>query len=584
MNISRNAPCPCGSGKKYKQCCGKGKPSFAPRVAPSRVPDLQQAFAQAAQLFNAGHLASAAGLCQQILQFHPRHGDTLNLLGLIEFRLGRHEQAMDQLKQAIAAGSDNAFYRNNLGNILQAMQRYEEAEACFERAISLRPEIADFHYNLGNARYKRKDTETASASLRHALALKPDHVQALINLGHCLRSMGQAEESAQQFRRATEIAPQDAEAWHHLGNLLRDQGQLTEAIRHQEQAIAVAPGHENAHISLAITLFEASLLERGWEEYTWRFKERKPDGSPSIETRPFPQPLWQGEPLAGKRLLIWGEQGLGDKLMFANMLPDVIQAADEVFMECDPRLVSLLSRSFPSANFYPMRNPPDLGLRQSGADFQTPLGNLARWFRTSLDDFPRQGGFLVPDADQVMAYRDWLESLGTGLKVGISWRSMLRGGYRDLHYTELDQWGEILKTPGVVFVNLQYGDCAEELADARQRFGVEIHQAPGLDLKDDLDQAASLTSALDMVISAGTSVCAMAGALGKETWMFTIKDVWDRLGAENYPWFPSVRIFERNEPGWEACLAEIACELGWRNSRKGIAPNQAQDPKHEHQP
>lgn len=560
MTVSRNAPCPCGSGKKHKQCCGKDRPN----AQPANPLALQQAFGQAAQLFNAGHLAPAAGLCQQILQAQPRHGDTLNLLGLIEFRLGHHEQSIAHLKRAITISPDNAFYHNNLGNILQAMQRYEEAEACFERAIALRPEVADFHYNLGNARYKRKETEAASASFRQALSLKPDHVQALLNLGHCLRSMGQAEESAQQFRRTTELAPQDPEAWYHLGNLLRDQGQLAEATRCQEQAIARAPGHEEAHISLALTLLQGGQLERGWEEYAWRLKEKKPDGSPSMETRPFPHPLWQGETLAGKRLLIWGEQGLGDKLMFASMLPDVILAADQVFMECDPRLVDLLARSFPSAHFYPMRNPPDLGLRQSGADFQTPLGSLARWFRTSPGDFPRQGGFLVPDTERVGAYRDWLASLGSDLKVGISWRSMLRGGYRDLHYTELDQWGDILKTPGVVFVNLQYGDCVEELADARQRFGVEIHEAPGLNLKDDLDQAASLTSALDMVITAGTSVCAMAGALGKETWMFTIRDVWDRLGADNYPWFPSVRIFERDAPEWDACLAEIARELSAR--------------------
>ena len=564
MTVSRNAPCPCGSGKKHKQCCGRDRPN----AQPANPLTLQQAFSQAAQFFNTGHLAPAAGLCQQILQAHPRHGDTINLLGLVEFRQGLHKQAIERLKRAIAINPDNAFYRNNLGNILQAMQRYEAAEACFEQAIFLRPEVADFHYNLGNVRYKRKETEAASESFRKALTLKPDHVQALLNLGHCLRSMGQGEESAQQFRRATELAPQDPEAWHFLGNLLRDQGQLDEAVSCQEQAIARAPEHEEAHISLALTLLQDGQLERGWEEYVWRLKEKKPDGSLSMETRPFPQPMWQGDSLAGKRLLIWGEQGLGDKLMFANMLPDVIRSADQVFMECDPRLVGLLSRSFPSAYFYPMRNPPDLGLRQSGADFQTPLGSLARWFRTSLEAFPRQGGYLVSDADQVATYRNWLDSLGSGLKVGISWRSILRGGYRDLHYTELDQWGDILKTPGVIFVNLQYGDCAEELADARQRFGVEIHEAAGLNLKDDLDQAASLTSALDMVITAGTSVCAMAGALGKETWMFTIKDVWDRLGAENYPWFPSVRIFERNEPGWDACLAEIARELGEQVMRK----------------
>ena len=130
---------------------------------------------------------------------------------------------------------------------------------------------------------------------------------------------------------------------------------------------------------------------------------------------------------------------------------------------------------------------------------------------------------------------------------------MLRGATRNVYYTNLDQWGPILTTPGLVFVNLQYDNCQPELDAAEQRFGVKIHAWDDIDLKDDLDSAAALISALDLVITAPTSVAAMAGALGVPVWDLAGKeDNWSTLGTDYMPWYPSMRLFLKARNGnWE---------------------------------
>ncbi|MBZ0104339.1 MAG: tetratricopeptide repeat protein [Sulfuricella denitrificans] len=566
MTPGRNAPCPCGSGKKYKQCCGGGDRRWAQgsaggaSVLPQPAASPVQLLALASRHFNMGQIREADMLCRQILLQQPRNADALNLLGLAEYRSGRHEKAVELLGQAIHLMPENAFFHNNQGNVLQEMRRFDQAEQHFRKAVELRPDFAEFRYNLGNTFQKQGAMEAACESYQRAIALKPGHMQARNNLGLCLRSMEQPDQAAEAFSQAMKLEPADVDAWFNMGNLLREQGRLEEAIPYLEQALKLVPGHANAHFILAVCLLGGKELPRGWKEYGWRFELKESTGP--LEKRPFPQPAWKGEPLGDRTLLVWGEQGLGDELMFANVLPDAIRAARHVVVECEPRLAELFARSFPEAEVIGRAYPPQPRLLQNDIDFHAPIGDLPRWFRPALESFPGQGGYLSAAPGKLAHWGRWLAGLPRGPKVGIAWRSMMRGGYRDLHYTELDQWGDILGVPGIVFVNLQYGECREELEEARRLFGVEIHEASGLNLKDDLDEAAALTASLDLVISAGTSVCAMAGALGKPAWMYTFSGVWDRLGADNYPWMPSIRIYEKDRiSAWEPLLAQIGTDL-----------------------
>ena len=160
------------------------------------------------------------------------------------------------------------------------------------------------------------------------------------------------------------------------------------------------------------------------------------------------------------------------------------------------------------------------------------MGSALQYYRTRVEDFPC-AKFLEPDPVRVAQYRAQLETLCPGSYVGICWRSMMLGPKRNRYYSALDEWGPILKTPGVTFVNIQYGDCQAELARAEEQHGVKINVIPGLDLKDDIDGGVALSAALDLVISAPTA--ASAAAVGTEVWFLTAGRTWPQLGTDTYP-------------------------------------------------
>jgi ADP-heptose:LPS heptosyltransferase len=314
-------------------------------------------------------------------------------------------------------------------------------------------------------------------------------------------------------------------------------------------------------------------LKDGWREYEIRNTERFRGHVRHMLKATY----WQGETLRGKRLLVIGEQGLGDEFMFANVLPDLQRAVGEagkLQIAVDPRLVLLFQRSFPSADVgtYDDRKlvTPDgskelrfvpWATKDGEPDYYVMMGSALQYHRNRIEDFRREK-FLTPDPARIADYRAQMEAFGPGPYVGICWRSMMLNTKRKKYYSALDDWGAVLKTPGVTFVNVQYGDCAEELTRAQERHGVKIHSIEGLDLKNDIDGAAALSAALDLVISAPTAAAATAAAVGTETWFLTAGRTWPQLGTEEYPWYAKTRVLCPEKFGdWTALMPRIADEL-----------------------
>ncbi len=594
MTTGRNAPCTCGSGKKYKQCCGRdGQAAVAPSGG-----TVQAALQQARQFFQNGALQQTEILCRKLLAAQPDNPDANHLLGQLAHRVGKLEDARRLIGQAVSRRPGNVVFRLDLANVLFDLGNFQDAIKEAQEALKREPDSLGARFTLALALRSLGRLEEAIAEYRKLLARHPQQLAVLQNLGvtlkeagkldealgmlgkalqvqpdsaliHCvigviLKLQGHYENAAKSLENAIRLDPNMADAHSNLGVVLQIMGATALALQHHARAIALAPGFAQAHWGMAPALLAAGNLAPGWEKYDWRLSV---DGF----CRTFPQAWWQGEPLAGKTLLIWGEQGVGDEILFAQGIADAIQAGARVIVECEARLAPLFSRSFPGIAAHGKENPPHARLLQADIDYQIPMGSLARWYRPTLESFPAHQGYLIPAPERVEHWKDWLASLGPGPKVGISWRSMKRGAGRDNYYTELSQWGEILATPGAVFVNLQYGECSEELEQARQLFGVEIRQAPGLNLKDQLDDVAALTKALDLVIGPKTSVTAMAGAVGVPTWLLNSDSDWSMLGTDRMPWFPSVKVYRKCwGDAWEPLLAQVAGELN-ELTKKGTA-------------
>jgi hypothetical protein len=231
--------------------------------------------------------------------------------------------------------------------------------------------------------------------------------------------------------------------------------------------------------------------------------------------------------------------------LFLSCFKDVLKYCDEVILECAPRLLSVMARSFPGvtvrAAAYAPRN-----FNQSifhDFDYHIPMGSLPGLYRRSLPDFQYSKPFVITDEGQKKRFKQRLAAFEGKLKVGICWRSGLLSADRNQDYSAIQEWGELLRLPGCVFVNLQYGDCEAELSAVETLFGISIVRWDDLDLKNELDEVFALIECLDVVVTAPTAVHALAGSLGKTTLL--MQGVWDwpNLGTDYFPWYASTRCF-----------------------------------------
>jgi Tfp pilus assembly protein PilF len=443
-----------------------------------------------------------------------------------------------------------------LGTLRSQQGRTAEAIDALEKAVRLDPRSAAVNFNLGVAYQGHGRLEDAARAYGAVIALDPHMAAAHNNLGNACKILGRMEPAIEAYRRALQLQPDFVEAMHNLANALRDRGAVNDAITNYEHALALDPEFADAHFNLSLALLRNGNFERGWREFEWRFAQSS--GAPVRRESPFP--AWRGEPLAGKTLLVWAEQGIGDEIHFASLLPELM-AQGHVVVECSAKLVDLFINSFPQAEVIARTRPPH-ARTLARIDYQIAMGSVARWLRPALASFPPRNAYLVPVAARLDYWRNRLDAIGPGPKIGFCWRSNDLSGERALQCTDLAQWGPLFACAGVEFVCLQYDECTVELEQARAKFGVPLHDFGEVDMFDDLAETAALMRSLDVVISAPTAVSVLAGALGVPTWQMICGTYWQMHGTDRNPWHPAITVYTRaRDQTWEAVMQAIATQL-----------------------
>jgi tetratricopeptide (TPR) repeat protein len=528
---------------------------------------------------------------------------------LLNWRKGDIVKAGQCALKASEADDANAKAFHVLAMALERMGHLHKALVTYERAFHLDPADPELLINLGLTAWNLKLTDGAAKMFQLYIAACPDSPLGYNNLGSVQCDMGDAATAIETLRNALSHMPHEAILWNSLATVLAEEGRAGESLVFYEEAARLSPGFARAYHNLGYAYQHLGKLEEALQAYDMALEravdpvERREtshsrsicligaghlqEGFRAYEIRNDPRfraylhhmveaPQWRGEDISGKTVLMVGEQGLGDELMFAGILDDVQAAVGEtgkLQIAVDPRLVPLFQRSFPKAEVgaYDDRTLVDLdgnkalrlipfAAQDNTPDFWAPMGSALQYYRKSLADFPRRA-FLVPDPARVAQFKRKLSAL-PGKTVGLCWRSMMLGAKRAKYFSPIDQWGPILKTAGVSFVNLQYGDCGEELRRAGEMFGVPIHQIDGLDLQGDIDGTAALCAALDLVLSAPTSVGATAGSVGAEVWLVTAGRTWPQLGTGEYPWYPRTRVFWPEKFGdWNSLMPTVATAL-----------------------
>ncbi|TWB43686.1 tetratricopeptide repeat protein [Nitrospirillum pindoramense] len=515
-----------------------------------------------------GHLEEAAGHYRRALALNPGLVLARVNLGKTLKALGDLAAAEAELRQALALDATHADALNNLGAVLQAQDRMAEATACLRQAAALAPGDADAHLNLARllaSDLLMRDPALVREALSHAeraLALRPGHAATLDTLGTLLQRLGRLTEAERHFRAALALTPQDADILYNLATTVQALARQEEAEALYRRALDADPNHADARFCLGTTRLAAGDLASGWPGYgaRWRGRQLAPFW------RPFPAPQWRGEGLAGKRLLVWGEQGLGDEILFASLLPDLHQrvAAEggQLVVECAPRLVGLFGRALPGVVVRSPTSAPGAPTL-SDMDFHLPMGSLPGLLRPRLADWQGGAPFLTPRDDLAALWRSRLAPLGPGLRVGISWRSGIRRGDRDGAYTTLADYAPVLTLPGLIPVTLQYSAPEEEVRPVERALGVTLHRWPDLDLREDMEGVAALMAGLDLVITAPTAVGELAAALGVPCWRLGTDHDWSMLGTGARPWFNAMAVIPAapQGPTVPGCVALAAQRL-----------------------
>jgi tetratricopeptide (TPR) repeat protein len=493
------------------------------------------------------------------LEIDPDHPGAINNMGLTLKGGGKTKEALVFYRRALGINADYADAHNNVGNALELLGELDEAETHLRRALEIEPDHADAHCNLGLVLNRKDRFEEAAASILRGLRLRPDHAISHDFLGSIYKIWGRYDDALACLDTAVALSPNTYSPHNNRGTVLEELGRFDEALCEYERAAQIAPKDAAARWNQAYLFLRQGKLGRGWEAHERRLTD---GGQVSIR---FPYPQWDGGSLAGKTMLLYAEQGLGDEIMFGSCIPDVIERAGHCIIECAPRLEAFYKRSFPEATVIgSSRNEVGWLIDAPRIDVQAAIGSLPRFLRPTIDSFPPRTAYLKADAERVDYWRSRVNLLGAGLKVGICWRSGLTTGERRKYYSELSQWGDILGMPGVHFVNLQYGECAQELQVAQDSFGVQITNFAEIDLREDIDDSGALMASLDLVISAATAVSEIAGALGIASYRLnSFGKQWEVLGRSDFmPWHPNTRLFDQANAGdWDTQLALVAQAL-----------------------
>ncbi len=527
--------------------------------------DVRKLFAQAFASQKAKRSGEAETIARRILASEPDHGPTLNLLGVLRNDAGDPKEAADLFARIAELSPEDAEAHYNLAVVLGTLERYEDAIVRYRRAVALKPDHAKAYSNLGSALRLCGRLDEAEAACRRALEIDPTSASAHLNLGTVFTSRELLDQAVQSFRRATELNPTLAEGFLNLGLALHNQGRFEEALTQYRRALGVRPDYAEAHMAEAFGLltlgrdFGAALKKLEWR---WRLPDRKP--------RDFTQPLWLGEPLEGKTILLHAEQGFGDSLMLVRYAPMVAARGARVLIEV-PKALVRLAHTLAGGRFAILVE----GAPLPAFDVHCPFMSLLLALGTTPATIPAQVPYLSAAPDDV---RRWKERLGDapGLKVGIAWAGNPQ--HRNDHHRSipLDRFATLLDVPGVRWFSLQVGARAGGLAALPP--GRVNDLSPQL---TDFAESAAAVANLDLIISADTAPAHLAGALGKPVWiLLPFSPDW-RWFAErpDSPWYPTARLFRQNAPGnWESALEAVRNALRERLAADAAAPKPAAEP------
>ncbi len=442
------------------------------------------------------------------------------------------------------------------GVALHQQGQLAHASLMYEQVLARQPWHFDALHLLGVIAAQTKKPARAVDLIDRALKVRPKHAPAHNNRGNALKDLGQFGEALASFDQAIAFKPDYVNAHNNRGILLKQLRRLDEALSSFDRAITLQPDFAEAHWNKSLALLLSGQFDSGWDLYEWRWKK----GDTSGHRRDFGQPRWNGAD-SSARLLIWPEQGIGDEIMFSCLVDEAYRRCPNLLVQADPRLIPLFERSFRKEIQFVATNA---SLDSLQFELQISMGSLGLLYRRSAASFrPPAQGHLRADETKAASLASQVRREPGFKYCGISWRSKSEntGEVRSLSLLTLLQ---ALGHAGWKFVNLQYGDVADEQRDVSEKLGIEVISVAEIDNFTDIDGLASLIQCCDLVVTIGNLTAHLAGAIGKPTWVLLphVPDWRWMLDGDDSPWYRSIKLY-RQDGGrsWTPVLQRVADDM-----------------------
>jgi tetratricopeptide (TPR) repeat protein len=499
-----------------------------------------------------GHIDKALMDYSRALSLEPHYAEAFYNRAKAFQDMGQPENALADYNKAISLKTNYSAALNNRGLVLKELLRFDEAIGDLNESLNINPDDHEAYNNLGLVLRELRHFDDALKALNKALSLEPNYSKGLNNRGNILQDLMRFDEAMINYEQAISLTPESAEAFNNRFLALKELGRFDEAMADLNKAIALDPTYPEAHWNKALQLLLFGEFEEGWPLFDWRWKTKQHIGTELTTSKP----QWSGE--ANKRVFLWAEQGIGDEIMYASLIPELAASSSKLIVQCDERLIPLFKRSFIDGIEYRCRKSP---APEDSYDCHIPMGSLPNIFRPSLDSFSKASkAYLHCESERSQELRKTLLKGEAKTLIGISWNSsspIAGAHHRNITLSDMAQH---LDAPNVQLVNLQYGDVSDEIAKLKEDHGIEVAEVSEIDNRNDIDGLAALIMACDQIVSIDNATVHLAGALGANTKVllpFNRSWQWGLDRSDSY-WYGSLQLHrQKNYGDWKHVLKTI---------------------------
>lgn len=509
--------------------------------------------------------------------FNSSNPNVLVLLSDSLFQIGNRSAAMQMMMHALLKNPTDPNIANILGNAAMKMEFYDLAQKFHQKHIELKPDDVMGYNNYASALREDGKLDEAVTFLRDILPIFPTTDILWNTLAAIIAFRDGPRDAIVFYEECLKINPKNTQALNNIAPAYASIGDIKMAENAALEAIKLDPKLTDAHLFLSSLLLNTKRLEEGWKKYQYRPGPN--DIKPTVKQNNIP--YWRGEGLEGKKIIVYGEQGVGDEVLFSWLYKELIDISGQVTLSCEQRLVELFQASFPTAKVGATLSITNNDLDHtifvtsdvdtSGYDYQCLAGDLPMHFWNDYNNIKQnKEPVLSPDELKVEHWRNELKTLPHKTSVGISWRSGVKQAKRLRNYARLTDWEPVLADKNINYINVQYGDCKEELAEFKEKTGITIHNFEDLDLKNDFTGTTALMKSLDLVMGPSSSPAMQSSFVGTETWYFTSGSPWWSFGDEVPIWRQNAKILAKNENDpWSKFMKEKASDfVEWVERKK----------------